>query len=65
MRHLSSIPSQCMNNSIAIFMSNIPCNDIEYPDIKELFEDHLDEFVSELARKNPLRSVFVWFSVRV
>lgn len=57
------IESDCFNNSLAIFVTNIPCNDFKtYPDVDFLFGSGLNQMLKNLSNLK-LRSFAVWLNV--
>src|SRR4051812_44069444 len=48
---ISLMDKECVNKSMAIFISNIPCDEMDnYPDIRDMFKDDLNGFVQEMFR---------------
>jgi hypothetical protein len=58
--------SQCIDNSMGIILTDIPCTEFRnYPDIKEMFNDSLPTLIKNFNEKYFLHTLIIWLSVGI
>ena len=58
--------SQCIDDSMGIILTDIPCNKFkDYPDIKEMFNDSLPTLIKNFNEKYFLHTLIIWLSVGI
>ena len=58
--------SQCIEDSMGIILTDIPCTEFgNYPDIKEMFNDSLPTLIKNFNEKYLLHTLIIWLSVGI